>query len=80
MNVEHFVWTKVQVPLYESVIMSKVILFWRTALLTRDISVFRRKDRLCWLSFKACWVNLVRASMSAITSSGPMAKAKMVAK
>lgn len=33
--------------------------------LIKDISVFG-KDRLCWLSFKACWVNLVRVSMCAI--------------
>ena len=27
------------------------------------------KDRFCCLSFKACWVNLARASMCATTSS-----------
>lgn len=48
--------------------MSKPILFWRTVLLIRHISVFS-KDRLCLLSFKSCWVNLVRASVCAITSS-----------
>ena len=48
--------------------MSKPILFWRIVLLIRHISVFS-KDRLCLLSFKACWVNLVRASVCAITSS-----------
>ena len=37
----------------EAVIMSKAVLFWRTAFLIRDISVFS-KDRLYQLSFKAC--------------------------
>lgn len=40
--------------------MFKAILFWRTAFIIRDISV-SSKDRLYWLPFKACWMNLVRA-------------------
>lgn len=55
----------------EAVIMSQAILFWGTAFLIRDVSVFI-KDRLCQLSFEAGWVNLVRTSMCAITSSRPM--------
>ena len=46
----------------------KPILFWRTLLLVRHISVFS-KDRLCWLSFKPFWVNLERASVCATMSS-----------
>ena len=46
------------------------ILKWRTAFIIRDLSVFT-KDRPCWLSLKACWVKLVRASMCAIMSSRP---------
>lgn len=40
-------------------------------LFIRDILVFS-KGRVCWLSFKTCWMNLVRASMCAIMSSKPM--------
>lgn len=39
--------------------MSKATLFWRTAFLIEDLLVLS-KDRFCWLSFKACWVNLVK--------------------
>ena len=60
--------------------MSKAILFWRTAFLIRDVSVFS-KGRLCWLkSFEACWVNFVRASVCVKMSSRPMERTKMVAK
>ena len=59
--------------------MSKTILFWRTAFLIRDSSVFS-KNRFCWLSFKVCWLDLARASMCAITSSSPMEGTKTAAK
>ena len=68
-----------QVPPCEAVIMSKAIVSWRTAFLIRGILVFS-KDRLCQLSFKVCWVNLVRASMCGIMSSRPVEGTKMVAK
>lgn len=58
-----------------AVIMSKAIQFWRAAFLIRDISVFS-KDRLCWFSFKACWVDLV----TVIMSSRPVEGIKMIAK
>ena len=50
--------------------MSKVILFWRDFLI-RDFSVFS-EDRLCWLSLKAYWMNLVKASVCVKMSSRPM--------
>lgn len=57
MNTQHYAWIVAQVPSYEAV-MAKAILFWKTAFL-RHILVFSR-ERLCWLSFKAHWVNLGR--------------------
>lgn len=49
--------------------MSKaIVIFWKTAFLIRDISVFS-KSRLCWLSFEACWMNLVRSSVCSIMPS-----------
>lgn len=59
--------------------MSKANIFWRTVFRIRDISVFT-KDRLCQLSFKACWVNLVRASTYAIMFSRPIEGIKTAAK
>lgn len=50
--------------------MPKALVFWRTALLIRDISVFD-KDRLFRQSFKADWVNSVRASYASM-SAKPM--------
>lgn len=70
-NTQHSAQIMAEVPPCEAVIMSKAILFWRIALLVRDISVFS-KDRLCRLSFKACWVNELRVSVCAIISSRPM--------
>lgn len=58
-----------QVPPWKAVIMSETILFWRIAFPIRDISVFS-KDQFCQLSLKACWVNLVRASICAIHPPG----------
>ena len=49
--------------------MSKATLFQSTVFLIRDISMFM-KDRLC-LSFKAVWVDSVRASICAVTSCRP---------
>lgn len=37
MHLQHSVWIMVQVPHCKAVIMSKAILFWRTAFLIRDI-------------------------------------------
>lgn len=51
--------------------MSKVIQFWRTFFLIRDISAFS-KDRICQLSLRACWVHLVRIVVCAIISSRSM--------
>lgn len=76
MNTWHSVWITVQVSPYEGVIMSKSILFWRTAFLIGDISVFR-KDRLCRLSLKACLVNLVSTSMCSIMYARPLEETKM---
>ena len=67
MNIHHSVWRMAQVPLFEAIIMSKAILFWRIVFLTRDVSVFG-KDRLSRLSFKACWVNVGRASVFTMSS------------
>lgn len=78
METQRSVWIMVYVPLCQAVI-SKAILFWRTSLLIRDISVFS-KDRLCWLLLKVFWMNLVRASMYAIMSSRSMEGTKMAAK
>lgn len=78
MNIQPSVWIMAQV-LHDAVIMFKAILFWRIAFFIRDMSVFS-KDRLCWLSFKGCWVNLETASICAITSSRPMEGTKTVAK
>lgn len=75
MNTQHM-WIMTQVPPFEAVIMSKPILFWRMAFLIKDISVFS-EDMLCWLSFTACWVNSVRASICAITSSRTMEGTEM---
>lgn len=77
MNTEHFVWIIAQVPPCKAAIMSKIIVFWRTCFLIRDISVFG-KDRHCQLSFKACWVNIVRAFY--LISSRAVEGTKMVAK
>lgn len=63
----------------KTVIMTRVIPFWRTGLLTRDNSGFI-KDIHCLLSFRAYWLNLVRASMCAVTSFRPMEDTNMVAK
>ena len=71
MNTQHSVWIMAQMPPFETIIMSKSILFWRRVVLIRDISVFS-KDRLCQLSFKVCWLNVGRASMCAMMSSRPM--------
>ena len=79
MNTEHSVWIMAQVPPCKAVIMSKAILFWRTAFLIRDIIVFI-KDRLRCLSFKVCCMNSVRASMCGIMSSRPMEEIKTEAK
>lgn len=68
-----------QVLPYKAVIISKAILFQRTSFLTRDISEFS-KDRHCWLSLKACWVNLVMGSMCAIMSYRTMEGTMIVAK
>lgn len=78
MNTQHSVRIKAQVPPFEAKIMPEAILFWRTAFLTRGISVFS-KDKLCWLSFKVSWVNLVRASICAITSIQPTEEGKTAA-
>lgn len=64
-------WIIARVPPFKGVIMSKAMQFWKTAFLIRDISVFS-KDRFCQLSSKACWVNLVKASIYATMSSRPM--------
>lgn len=79
MNTQYSAWIMAQVPPYEAVIMFKAILFYKAAFLTGDISVFS-KDRLCSLSFKACWVNAVRVFMCVITSSRPMEGTKTAAK
>ena len=71
--------TQHPVPPCKAAITSKAILFCRMAFLTRHISVFS-KDKLCLLSSKPCWVNLVRASMCAMMSSRPMEGTKMEAK
>lgn len=78
MNTQHSVWIMAQVPPSEAKIISKAILFWRTALPTRAIAIFS-KDKVCWLSFNACWVNLVRTSICTITSTGPMEETKTAA-
>ena len=39
-----------------------------------------REDRLSWMTFEACWVSMVRASMCAIMSSRPVKGVKTVAK
>ena len=78
MNTRHSVWITAQSLSCEAVVMSKAIIFWRTDFLIIDISVFS-KDRLCWLSFKACWVNLVRVSLCVLMSSRPIEGTKMVA-
>lgn len=49
--------------------MSKYILLQSTVFLIRDISM-SMKDRLC-LSFKTLWVDLVRASICAVTFFRP---------
>lgn len=59
--------------------MLQVIPFGRTAFLTGCISGFD-KDRFRWPSFKACWANLVGASMFATLSYRPMVGTKPVAK
>lgn len=74
MNI-HPVWIMAQVPPGRVVIMTKTILFRRTVFLIKDILVFS-KDRLCWLSFKSCWVNLVRAIMSSRPTEGKKMAAK----
>lgn len=63
----------------ESVILCKFIPFWRTAFLIRDILMFS-KDKLCWLSLRDYWVNLVRASVYAIKSSRSMLGEKRMVK
>ena len=72
-------WIIAQVSPFKGVIISKAIQFWKTAFLIRDISVFS-KDRFCQLSFKACWVNWVKASICATMSSRPMERKKTAAK
>ena len=52
-------WIKLQMIPYKAFIKFKAIWFWRTALILRDISGFS-PDSFCWLSSKACWVNLIR--------------------
>lgn len=79
MNTQHSAQIMAEVPPCEAVLMSKAILFWKTAFLIRDISVFS-KDRLCRLSFKACWVNELRVSVCAIMSSRPMERTDTAAK
>lgn len=64
---------------YEAVIMSKAILIWRTTFLIKDSSVFG-KNRLCQLSLKVSWVNLVRVSMYAIPLPRPMEGTKTMTK
>lgn len=61
MNSPQSVWLPAQMPPGEAVMESKAILCRRTAFLRRDGSVFS-KDRLWGPPFKACWVNLRRAS------------------
>lgn len=78
MNTQQSVWLMTQVPPCKELITSEVILLWRAAFLIGHVSVFC-KDRFRRLSFKAC-VNLVRASMCAVTSSRPMEGEKMAAK
>jgi len=41
------------------------MVFLRPAFLIRDMSTFT-KDRLCWLTFRTCWVKSSGASMCAI--------------
>lgn len=43
---QHSLWTIVQLALFEVVMISRSILFYRTAFLISNISVFN-KDRLC---------------------------------
>lgn len=76
---QHSAWIMAQVPPCQAVVMSKAILFWRTAVFFGDISVFT-KDRLCRLSLKPCWVKLVRGSVCPMLSSRPMEGKKMEAK
>lgn len=56
-NTPHSVWITAQVTSCEALIMTRAVVFWRTAAFITDISVFI-KDRLRWLSFMFCWVNL----------------------
>lgn len=69
-DIERSVWIMAQVLPCEAVVMSKGVLFWRAALVTRGVSVFC-KDRLCWLPFTVCRVNFARDSVSARMASGP---------
>ena len=56
----------------EAVIMSRPFYFGGQLFSSiESISGFR-KDRLCWLSFKTCWVKFVRTSIYAVMSSRPM--------
>ena len=73
MDTQHSIWITVQVPPWETIIRSKAILSWRTTFLIIDISVLS-KEMFSWLSFKACWMNLVRAFTCVIMSSRPMEK------
>lgn len=68
-----------QVTLGEAIIMSKAILFRKTAFPIRDVSVFS-KDRLCQPLFRTCWVNLKRAPMCAIMAPRSVEGIKTAAK
>lgn len=52
MNTQYSVWIMAQVSPSETVLMSKCIVFQRTAFLIKGISVFS-KDKLCGLSSDA---------------------------
>lgn len=79
MKMQHFVWIMAQVPPCEAVIMSKATIFPKETFLIRHILVFRT-NRLCWLSLKSPWVNLVRASVCAVMSSRPVEETKTAPK
>lgn len=79
MNRQYSVWTVAHVPNCKVLICPRPFYFGRhlLSLKTLQCSV---KDRFCWLSFKICLENLLRASVGAIMSSRPTEETKMVPK
>lgn len=58
------------VPPWEVFRILRAMLFYRTAFLIKETSEFN-KLMACLLSFKSCWINLVKTSMWLMTSSIP---------